>query len=225
MTRTITANDRDHLDSLIAQAIRAQGPTADLNHINVSWVMNFSELFFDHPSFNGNVAQWDMSNAEDLSCLFGGTQFNGDVSKWNVSKATNMAGMFELTPFEGDVSGWKVGQCMAFDRMFKDTPFKGDLSAWHWRAGATLEEMFNDLAFVPTCMYHWHRAAECGDTAQLSDAEQNFFHLHWPAIQAVVDTPELRRDMLNTLWQQRISMGFTEMALPPEYSTDVSAAV
>jgi Mycoplasma protein of unknown function, DUF285 len=84
-TKTIVKpKDRFQLRALIGKEIMEQGNDANLNHIDVSEVTDFSRLFFRN------------------------SKFCGDVSSWRPTKALTMWGMFERTTFVGDLSTWTV---------------------------------------------------------------------------------------------------------------------
>ena len=85
----VKARDREHLQQLIQERMAADGPTCDLNHIDVSGVTNMSNLFRQSP-FNGNISQWDVSNVADMSFMFSNSDFNGDISNWKTSRLVTM---------------------------------------------------------------------------------------------------------------------------------------
>lgn len=59
-------------------------------------------------------AYWDMSNVEELSFMFWGSNFNGgdgDIGDWNVRRATVGVAMFQRnTSFTRDVRSWPIGR-------------------------------------------------------------------------------------------------------------------
>ena len=61
---TLFPKDKRELHRMIKDEIRKQGNEADLNHIDVSAIENFSSLF-DHSTFNGDISKWDVSNVID----------------------------------------------------------------------------------------------------------------------------------------------------------------
>ena len=77
----VVARDRSHLEELIEEAKRAQGPNCDLNHIDVSRITDMSFLFYE-------------------------SDFSGDISKWDVSKVKNKTWMFKDSPLEGKEPDW-----------------------------------------------------------------------------------------------------------------------
>ena len=52
---------------------------------------------FDHSLFTGkkgNLSKWDVSNVEDMSHMFAGSNFNRNISNWNVSNVKRNKEMF-----------------------------------------------------------------------------------------------------------------------------------
>ena len=49
---------------------------------------------FEKSSFNGYISNWDVSNVDDMKCMFLHSKFNGDISKWDVSNVINMSSLF-----------------------------------------------------------------------------------------------------------------------------------
>ena len=77
------------LVQLVEDEIRTKGPTANLNHINVSKVTDMNRLFCDS-KFNGDISEWDVSGVEDMGGMFLRSNFNGDISMWDVSNVYTM---------------------------------------------------------------------------------------------------------------------------------------
>jgi len=136
----IKVKDKKELVELIHRMIEEEGPSCDLNFIDVSNIKDMRGLFFDShytgyltisiASFNGNISKWDVSNVTDMSQMFAKSPFNGDISQWNVSNVTDMARMFEESKFNGDISQWNVAKVADMNCMFYESQFNGDISKW-----------------------------------------------------------------------------------------------
>ena len=77
---TLFPKDKEELKQMILDEIKKQGDEADLNHIDVSNIEDFSSLFSGFRVFNGDISGWDVSNATNMSYMFYGSKFNGDIS-------------------------------------------------------------------------------------------------------------------------------------------------
>jgi len=97
MNKILAKNNR-HLEKLINQEMKKNGPNCDLNHIDVSNITNMSYMFFNS-LFNGDISKWNVSNVTNMYCMFWNTKFNGDISKWNVSNVICMDFMFNSMDF------------------------------------------------------------------------------------------------------------------------------
>jgi len=120
----IIATD-DTIRQIVEDEIDRLGKDADLNHIDVSQVTSMRGLFVN-TDFQGDISQWDVSNAKYMSYMFYGcTKFNSDISKWNVGKVTDMDYMFKFcTNFNQDLSKWDVRNVKTRDIMFYYCPIK-----------------------------------------------------------------------------------------------------
>lgn len=142
--RRVVAQDRDHLNALMEDIFETHGDDCDLNHIDVSRVEDFTDLFRgDFPNFMGDISKWDVSGATTMESMFSSTEFNGDLSKWNVGRVTNMTGMFENSQFNGDISNWNTRSLVEMERMFDSAEqFTGDISRWNVGNVENMERLF-----------------------------------------------------------------------------------
>lgn len=119
MKRTIKVKSKKELISLIKSTIEKEGPNCDLNFIDVSHLRDFSYVFFENRNFNGDISDWDVSNARTMKGMFMRSGFAGDISKWDVSKVKNMKSMFYASMFNGDLSKWNVSSVVNMACMFQ----------------------------------------------------------------------------------------------------------
>lgn len=127
----VRAQDTRHLKGLIAHHVRHDGDRCSLNHIDVSGITDFSHVFEENKTFNGDISQWEMRSATSMRGMFRGSHFNGDISAWNTKNVQNMAFCFFKSCFGGDISRWNVSSVRTMDEMFAmNTSFFGDLSLW-----------------------------------------------------------------------------------------------
>ena len=103
LPQTITAMGKDHLLLLIFDAIEVHGPQCSLNHIDVSSIEDFSQLFMYSP-FIGDISGWNVSNATSFREMFMKSVFAGDISKWDTSNVLDMSQMFRQSSFSCDIS-------------------------------------------------------------------------------------------------------------------------
>ena len=103
--REIVAKDKNHLRRLILGRIKSQGPSCDLNSIDVSNIADMSGLF-SYVDFNGDISQWDVSGAENMDMMFKDSKFSGNIAGWDISKARYTDEMFLGSPLEGKEPGW-----------------------------------------------------------------------------------------------------------------------
>ena len=137
----IPIRSREELVEVIRTTINQDGFFADLNHLDVSLIEDFSHVF-EGSAFNGDISQWDTSNAKNMSCLFKNTSFSGDISQWNTSNVTLMTSMFECSMFNGDLSQWDTSKVRSFSKMFKQSIFNQSISSWNVSQAREMFEMF-----------------------------------------------------------------------------------
>ena len=66
--------------------------------------------------------------------MFGATSFNQDISNWDVGNANNLSNMFTNNPdFNQNLSSWNVNSNANLQRMFKNAPsFDQVLNGYYW---------------------------------------------------------------------------------------------
>ena len=124
-----------------------------VEYMDVSSCTNFESTFQLCHLFNGDVTNWDVSNATDLSYFVASAGagdamiFNRDVSNWDVSNCKDMLMMFYLaTKFNQDISGWNTKNVTRMDYMFDFAwDFNQDLSKWCVPKIGSLPTHFNEF--------------------------------------------------------------------------------
>ena len=139
---TLFAKTRDELEEMINKEIEENGNNCSLNHIDVSKIDNLSGLFTFFKDFNGDISEWDVSNATTMQYMFYETKFNGDIYSWNVSNVVDMTMMFSGSPFNNDISGWDVSNVRTMAGMFAYSDFNQDISNWEPRSLINMSQMF-----------------------------------------------------------------------------------
>lgn len=155
------------LRAMVRGEIHRRGPTCDLNHIEVGYITDFTDIFAETP-FNGDVSSWDVARGGDFSGMFRDSPFNGDVSKWNVANAENFSNMFLNSKFNGDVSNWDVRSASNMQGMFLNSSFAGDVSRWGVGNVRNVVGMFLGAPFDGD-VRQWALHPECTGVARLLD--------------------------------------------------------
>lgn len=142
-----TPIDTESLKRLVASEIERLGPNCDLNHIDVSRIDDFTEIFAE-TKFKGDISKWDVSRARDFSNMFENCPFNGDISNWDVSEGLDFTSMFDQSGFNGDISKWNMSRAEDCTRMFAQSVFNGDISEWDTSSLICMQSMFSNSAFA-----------------------------------------------------------------------------
>lgn len=134
------------LHALVRGEIHRLGTNADLNHIEVGYITDFTDIF-NEVQFNGNISKWNTARGRDFSGMFEGCPFNGDISEWDMGEALDFTQMFENSEFNGNISKWNVSRAEAFNSMFSNAKFNGDVSKWDVGSAISMKSMFMNSDF------------------------------------------------------------------------------
>ena len=135
---------KKELKDIIEQRIKQDGNEVDLNDIDVSNIIDMSELF-EGTDFNGNISKWDVSNVTNMHSMFSWCEsFNQDISGWDVSNVKDMHGMFYgCESFNQDISNWDVSNVTDMCSMFDGCKsFNQDISSWDVSNVTNMRYMF-----------------------------------------------------------------------------------
>ncbi|MFY0688372.1 MAG: BspA family leucine-rich repeat surface protein, partial [Cyclobacteriaceae bacterium] len=110
--------------------------------------MVMDRMFWNCSIFNGDISNWDVSNAISMYQMLQGTNFNIDISSWNVSNVSNMGRMFRDTPFNQPIGSWDVSSVTGMEAMFRaTTAFNQDISTWDVSNVTNMNDMFYNSVF------------------------------------------------------------------------------
>ena len=133
--------DKYELRDIIIERIRTTHRyDCDFNDIDVSKITDFSKLFKCKPltKFNGDISKWDVSNAEQMQCMFYDLYyFDCNLNDWDVSNVVNMTNMFSgCTVFNSPINDWDVSNVMDMEAMFAACyEFDQPLDKWYDKLG------------------------------------------------------------------------------------------
>lgn len=123
----------------------------DITNWDVSSATDLTGMFSNNIRFNQPIGKWDMSNATIMgSFLSGAAYFNQPLASWNVSKVTNMASLFSgAASFNQPIGNWDVREVTNMFDMFKGArSFNQPLASWDISKVTNLVGMFSGaLAF------------------------------------------------------------------------------
>ena len=78
---TVQPENKYELKDIIEDTIKERGNKCDLNFIDTSKITDISALFSDS-EFNGDISKWNVSNVEDMECVFNRSPLKGNEPDW-----------------------------------------------------------------------------------------------------------------------------------------------
>lgn len=146
----IVAKSKEHLQQIIEYTIDIEGVHCNLNFIDVAAVRKLDFLFSmpgPFKKFNGIINKWNVSNVENMSFMFSGSEFKGDLSEWDVSNVTNMNYMFNNSVFSGSIDKWDVSSVQKMRSMFRNSLFDKNISKWNVSNVKSMRGLFSNSTF------------------------------------------------------------------------------
>ena len=118
---------------------------SNIDHWDVSNVINMESLFYRAVAFNQPLNSWDVGNVTNMSAMFHRCDnFNQPLNDWDVSNVTAMPVMFyEAFAFNQPLDNWDVGKVENLASMFSGaTSFDQDLGDWDVSSLLSAANMF-----------------------------------------------------------------------------------
>jgi|GEM_PF-4217193 len=130
---------------------------SNINHWDVSMIVDMSFMFQSAWSFNQNLNNWNTSRVKDMSNMFeDATLFNGNISNWSTDSVTDMSDMFLLTQnFNQNINNWNVGQVTNMESMFEASVFNSPLSNWNTSSVTNMKDMFSGAFMFDQDLSNW----------------------------------------------------------------------
>jgi surface protein len=143
----------ENIKDIVKDELDKFGHDGDLNHIDVSRVINMDNLFScdkndlgsKYKDLNPDISKWNVSKVKNMSSMFYNCEaFNQDISQWDVSKVKDMSWMFgECKNFNQDISQWDVNNVTYMESMFYNCKnFNQYLSQWDVSKVENMQDMF-----------------------------------------------------------------------------------
>ena len=143
--KVVVTTNYDLIECVIHE-VDKYGIDANLNHIDVSGVTDFSRVF-EYSKFNGDISEWDVSHGETFTEMFSNSEFNGNIMKWDMSSAVYLTGMFRNSKFNNDIGLWNTGNVRIMRSMFEGSEFNKDIHMWDVGNVTDMSYMFSYSKF------------------------------------------------------------------------------
>ena len=117
----------------------------DISDWDVSNINDMHCMFYgDDFNFNCNLDKWDVSNVINMHSMFKYCfQFNKPLNNWHVDNVKNMKYMFySCNYFNQPLDNWHVDSVQNMDSMFGNSGFHQDISNWNINPSTCTDDMF-----------------------------------------------------------------------------------
>lgn len=128
----------------------------NIQYWKTSQLANFQYAFLNCTNFNdGNISNWDTSNATLINGMFQGCSFFNQPLNWDFSRVQDFRNfLFFAIRFNQDVSNWNISNSTNNSDIFNGaTAFMQPISAWNFNKNAILTNlMLNKNNYPPNLM-------------------------------------------------------------------------
>lgn len=147
VNRTIYV-DNLSIYSVVHEEIKKNGCDCSLNHIDVSCVSSFNNLFSGCVFPNGrfpDISAWDTRSLKHMKYMFFRSNINCNLSMWDTSNVEDMSYTFAYATVKNmHISDWDIKKLRNAEGMFKGSNFNEDLSKWDLSSIKNKKHMFDN---------------------------------------------------------------------------------
>ena len=132
---------------------------SNINHWDMSNVVNMDAMFLGAKAFNQPLNDWDVSNVVDMASMFNtASAFNQSLNNWDVSNVVDMSRMFYYTSlFNQPLNSWNVSSVTTMSFMFRvAAAFNQPLNAWNVSSVTSMNDMFNQADAFNRPLNSWN---------------------------------------------------------------------
>lgn len=121
-----------------------------LNNVDVSNIIEFSNVFYGCTKFNRPLSKWDTSKGIDFSKMFMlAENFNQPIDHFKMGNAINLDGMLShARKFNQPLNSWDVSKVAVFAGFLLGAhSFNQPLTNWNTASAITMRFMFSDTPY------------------------------------------------------------------------------
>ncbi|MCU0678323.1 MAG: BspA family leucine-rich repeat surface protein [Candidatus Pacebacteria bacterium] len=129
---------------------------------DLSSVTSLNSMFLGATNFNSDINHWDVSTIVNMGNLFSRTNFNQSLDNWDVSNVTSFNSMFKNNPaFNQPLNNWTLGElCLVNKESERFFVFEWLVPrAYACVSGIDMEEMFSLATAFNQPLNNWDVSA------------------------------------------------------------------
>lgn len=222
----VVANDCEQLKIFVRQAIKANGLSCSLNHIDTSGIGMAIDLFREHPGFNGDISQWNVAELTATDVVFKKVPLAPAVARDRVHLMALIKDTIKVNGLDCVLNHIDVQNVEGCMDLFNEFPgFAGDISTWHGvkRVGNGL--VFKEIAQSPIVARDRDHLVELiKHVVELNGLECSLNHIDVGQIRdfrtLFTNLPEFNGDI--SQWNTRNALSMEGMFQGSSFNGDIS---